>query len=183
MSSTIQGYVRHQDNGAAMVRARVTLDAYGDGAPISTHTDGAGWFAFRDLLPGRYRISATDSRGEEIELDEFNNVTLELSSSGATAAVGGRIFGKVIASDTGYPIENASVMLVAGFGSAPDIAPMTNSHGEFAFDGLSVGLWTLRVVAASGASAEHQVQVMAGDTALVTIAVRLDNDGCQCNRG
>jgi Carboxypeptidase regulatory-like domain len=184
MTSTIQGYVRHQHSGAVLAHVRVTLDAYGNGAPIATATDHAGWFAFRELAPGRYRISAMGSRSEQIELEAFNNVTVELATDQMQSSeTRGNLFGKVIASDTGYPIENSSVMLVAGFGSAPDIAPMTNSRGEFSFDGLSAGMWTVRVIAPSGASAEHQVHVVASDTALVTIAIRVDGDGCRCTRG
>ncbi len=182
MSSTIQGYVRHAIDGNTLASARVTLDTLGAGAPLRVLTDDAGWFAFRDLNAGHYRISAHGSPAQEVLLDPFSTLTLELSALSIAPAASGIIAGKVIAANTGFPIENASVMLISGAAPAPDIAPITNAAGEFMFAGLATGAWTLRAVSPDGLAASLRVNLSANQATRVTIAIGADETDCVCRQ-
>jgi uncharacterized GH25 family protein len=207
MSSTVQGYVRLANEKKVSANARVTIKHLGDAgheraskSVQSTTTDGDGWFAFRDVDAGRYLVAAAGARAQEINLEDFTNITLELSiPSGASepayepapepdlspdilGAAAASIRGRVISARNGYAIEDASVMLLSGPGSAPDIAPLTNANGEFSFHGLAAGPWTLRAIAPDGASKQLRVDVRSDDTAIVTLAVDTGERDCLCAR-
>lgn len=207
MSSTVQGYVRRAHETRALANARVKLTYLGgdDHRQLTrsaqvTATDHDGWFSFRDLDAGSYWVATDGATAQEISVDDFTSVTLELwvTSEGPTPAPAqeptieptqdlprvttASIKGRVISASSGFAVSNASVILLSGPASAPDIAPLTGTTGEFTFYGLAAGAWTLRAIAPDGASKQLRVDVRADDTASVTIAVGSDGDDCRCAR-
>lgn len=77
---------------------------------------------------------------------------------GATGGVRGRVLHEVYAT----PVPDAAVTVVRGAGPAPDIAPLTDAEGQFAFDGLAAGEWVLRAHGPGGETGEAIVRVAAG---------------------
>lgn len=59
--ATIRGRVTAAETGAALIRAQVTIRGTGKTEPRITTTDERGRFEFRDLVPGRYTLSAAKS--------------------------------------------------------------------------------------------------------------------------
>src|SRR5262245_30704133 len=58
----VDGIVVRAGTSSPMARAEVTLSQEGTAAPmLTTSTDEAGRFAFRDVLPGEYRLAANRS--------------------------------------------------------------------------------------------------------------------------
>ncbi len=180
MTSTIQGFVASAPSGVRAPAVPVSLATSGAVNPISITTDREGWFAFTQLPAGRYRVSTPGARSEEIALDRYSTITLELAIPEYNTREHGSIAGKVVAVTTGYPIENASVMVLHGAGSAPDIAPLTNAQGRFSLEGLAAGEWRLRVFAPSGQTATPRIEVRANETAMVTVVIGGDSDNCGC---
>lgn len=207
MSSTVQGYVRRAHDKRVFANVRVKITYLGDGGCVqctrtvqTAVTDRDGWFAFRDIDAGSYVVSADGASAQEITVDDFTSVSAELLvSSGATEpaverslepafdanselprATDASVQGRVISARTGYAIENASVMLLSGPGSAPDIAPLTNAKGEFSFHALAEGAWTVRAIAPDGTSKQVRFEVRPSVTAIVTIAIGSDGNNCRC---
>jgi Carboxypeptidase regulatory-like domain len=181
MTSTIQGFVARTPSGTRAAAARVQLAAPGMRDSVLATADREGWFAFTQLPPGRYRVSTAGARSEEIALDAYSTVTLELAVPEYATHGEGSIVGKVIDAMTGYPIENASVMIVSGPSAAPDIAPLTNTSGGFSLSGLAAGEWLVRAIAPSGSSATQRVQVFANEVAMSTISISDNADICRCS--
>lgn len=205
MSSTVQGYVRgiYDNHVRANARVKITFLGGQDRLLLSpsvktTSTDQQGWFAFRNLDAGSYIVSAEGSNAQRVSVEDFTNVTLELLGASDVATPseepvpepmphvpsnsGASIEGRVISANGGFAIENATVMLLSGPGSAPDIAPLTGARGEFSFYDLTVGTWQLRAIAPDGASKQLSVDVRADETAIVVIAVGSDHDRCRSAR-
>jgi hypothetical protein len=82
----------------------------------------------------------------------------------------GSVDGHVVHAGTGLPVENATVTVVKGAGPVPDIAPVTDSGGWFALDGLPPGEWVLRARGPDDETGQAKVTVL-GDVARITIAI------------
>lgn len=83
----------------------------------------------------------------------------------------GNVRGSVRRSASGEPVAGAAILVAQGPGPAPDIAPLTNDDGWFAFDDLPSGVWTLRALGPRAETGEAMVEVSAGSTAHVLIDV------------
>ena len=83
----------------------------------------------------------------------------------------GSVRGRVVRSQDGQPMPDASITVVSGAGPAPDIAPLTNQEGAFSLDGLPPGEWVLRAIGPEGETGEATALVSAGSVADVTLYV------------
>ena len=83
----------------------------------------------------------------------------------------GSVRGRVLRRETGEPVPDATITVVTGSGSAPDIAPVTNDAGMFSLDGLPAGEWVLRAISPAGGTGEATARVSAGAAANMTIYV------------
>jgi hypothetical protein len=70
---------------------------------------------------------------------------------------------------TGEPAGDAAVVIVSAAGPFPDIAPVTDSGGEFYLDGLQAGDWVLGAYGPGGEHGEAHVSVVAGSMANIVI--------------
>jgi hypothetical protein len=83
----------------------------------------------------------------------------------------GSLRGRVLLAGSGTPLSDATVSVVRGPGSAPDIAPITDAAGRFSFDGLTPGRWVLRALGPNGETGEAQVRVYDNESADMIIEV------------
>lgn len=190
MYGDVRGCVVRTDNGEPVGDATITLVRGPGPAPdIAPLTDSAGWFALHGLPEGEWVLSATSSavRGEAV-VHVFGNatsdVTINVAGQSRAARPGaaggppnkkernmyGGVRGRVLRADNGEPIADATIM-VRGPGAAPDIAPLTDSAGRFALDGLPEGEWVLRALGPGGERGEARVRVSAGSVADTTIII------------
>jgi large repetitive protein len=175
MNSTIRGFVSRKIGGLPAARTAVVLLSARNGSipERTTTTDQHGWFVFGDIAPGSYRVAVKDGQAQDVRVDPMTSVILEfiIDSKAPAHQVGSTIVGKVIRLDTGLPVVDASVMIVSGPASAPDIAQITDETGAFSFSGLAPGEWLLRAVAPTSQSGQRSVYVAAQATALTSIEV------------
>lgn len=82
----------------------------------------------------------------------------------------GRVIGRVSLS-TGQPIADAVVMITGDSPTHPDIAALTNLAGEYRFEALAPGRYTILVNAEEHALRTQHVQVEAGKTARLDFAL------------
>ncbi|MBW8866346.1 MAG: carboxypeptidase regulatory-like domain-containing protein [Acidobacteria bacterium] len=191
----ISGIVLEEGSNVAVGDARVVL-VLGDEPPASssrppeTVTDAAGRYAFRNIAPGRYRLSA-HKEGFALPVDEAALPIVDLAGGEVTDVEvlvqrGGVISGTVL-SPSGEPIVNASVGAllkrldltaspsglrhpdVTDTPSGPPIlmplgADTTDAHGEFRIDGLPAGDYIVAARATVDASAAGDAGGAAGTT-------------------
>ncbi len=190
MTGSVCGYVVRADNEMPLRNAMVTVSGRAGAPGMAPLTDGTGWFVLDGLSPGNWLVRAkgpNDETGETtvpIFNDAFTNVTIVVEplavrarssplpvGRSTTARQPGALEGHVIDANTRQPVESATVILVRGPGPAPGIAPLTDSDGWFALDGLMPGAWVLRALGPNEQSGETTVHVSSAATATVTIAV------------
>jgi large repetitive protein len=181
MNATIKGFVSRRIGGLPAAHTAVVLLSARNGAvpERGTTADQHGWFAFRDLAPGNYRVAVKGGQMQEVRVDPMSSVTLEFMIDGKAPAhqIGSTIAGKVIRMDTGLPVQDASVMIVSGPAPSPDIARITDDSGAFSFSGLAPGEWLLRAIAPTSQSGQRSVYVSAEATALTSIEIDFNQAG------
>jgi uncharacterized protein (DUF2141 family) len=181
MNATIRGFVSRRIGGLPAPHTSVVLLSERNScAPErGTMADEYGWFVFRDLKPGNYRVAVKDGQMQDVRVDPMSSVTLEFMIDGKAPAnqVGSTIAGKVIRLDTGLPVRDASVMIVSGPAPSPDIARITDESGAFSFSGLAPGEWLLRAIAPTSQSGQRSVYVAAEATALTSIDIDFSQAG------
>ena len=184
LRSNVRGRVIDVASGAPIGYATVIVVS-GPG-PVPDHvffTSSAGWFEIDDvplgdwLLRARTDAGATGIATVRVVASALSQVTVKvdrLSACGRPTqpferifeteerTMSGRLIGHVIFADDGIPVANATVSILRGAGSAPDIAPMTDGNGNFAFDDLPAGSWLLRAVGPDGEAGLVQVSVRPG---------------------
>jgi sarcosine oxidase gamma subunit len=190
----IEGHVLHAQTGQPVENATITVVRGPGPVPdIAPLTDSTGWFALDGLLPGKWVLLARSPNDEtaettvQISSDGFTNVTITLAASlyggrsrngrsnvpkrPASQTQHGSVDGHVVYAGSGLPVENATVTIVQGAGPVPDIAPLTDSGGWFALDGLPPGEWVLGARSPNDETGQATVMVSAGDVAQITISV------------
>ncbi|NOZ95706.1 MAG: hypothetical protein GXP47_13355 [Acidobacteria bacterium] len=137
------------------------VQAQGIGMPggSSTATDSDGAFEMTGLSPGEYELKVLSAAGEPLTgrhmvLEQDTSLELEVPASG--------IEGTVSASDTGNPITGAT--LVARRAGLPRIERQASSgaNGNFHFDELPDGDYTLEVTAEGYETASEQLKISDG---------------------
>jgi uncharacterized GH25 family protein len=156
-----------------------------DMLPVS---DADGFFALDGLPEGEWLLRAigpgheTGTATVHVFDNSLSDVTIEVAGPGRTPRrsgssnkserpMHGNLRGRVVRSDTGAPIPDATITIVTGAGPAPDIAPLSNASGAFSLDGLPAGQWVLRATAPQGGAGEATVSVKAGAVSNVVIQV------------
>ena len=188
----VRGRIVRVSNEQAVFGATVSVVS-GDGREpdICPVSDADGFFALDGLEEGEWLLRALGRDGEtgtatvHVFENSMSDVTIEVGigprgprRSGGTRHshrsernMRGNVRGRVVRSGSEEPIADASITIVSGPGSAPDIAPVTNESGMFALDGLPAGEWSLRAIAPDGSTGEATVRVAAGSSASVTVQV------------
>ncbi len=81
----------------------------------------------------------------------------------------GSVRGYVVRACGRRPIRDASVVVLGGPAPAPDMSPLTNEDGWFAFDGLAEGQWRLAARGPNSEAGETLVQIYDDSVTEVTI--------------
>jgi len=166
VKGNLSGYVVRGETPVA--DATITIvrgqGSHPDVAPLS---DADGWFALDALDPGlwRLRADAPDGSSGEADVDVWPDSLSELTisldpvkttvprksgtgrkSAGRKPQPGfGRVVGRVTDSATGEAVVGAPVVVTDGPGPLPDLAFLTDEHGEFVIPEIAAGDWVLRV--------------------------------------
>ncbi|MCW2610336.1 MAG: transporter [Cryptosporangiaceae bacterium] len=163
-TSVLRGHVRVR-NGAGIAGALVTLTGVQGEVVASTVTGPEGGFALPDLLAGTYTLvgQATGHQPLASTVDIAAGGTVERD---ILLVGGGRVAGTVRAGSDGRPLPDAGVTLLDESGNVL-AARQTGPNGDYAFDDLTDGTYTLIAsgyapVAAglrvtSGVEVEHHV--------------------------
>lgn len=94
---------------------------------------------------------------------------IEQTSSADGSEGSGTVVGRVMAD--GHAVEDATVMIVEGHASHPDIAAITDATGAFQLGGLSSGWYNLEARAGTR-TARGSVELNAGDTTWLELVLR-----------
>lgn len=88
----------------------------------------------------------------------------------STVVNSGAITGRVT-TQSGTPVEDASVVIVKSSVPCHDIAALTNKDGAYMFRGLQTGDYTLQVTVNGFHSQRKQTQVKRGQTASLNFSL------------
>ena len=184
MRGSVQGLVVRPDGITPVADATVTMIRGPSAAPrMTVRSDDGGSFSIPDLAEGEWLLSAA-SGGRKSDLasvrvfeNSVSELTILIAGGTQTGEVSmgspetGSLRGRVVRARTGKPVANATITIVQGAGPAPDIAPVTDSSGAFALDGLPKGKWVLRAIGPRGDEGKATVQIGADSTASATIEI------------
>ena len=144
---------------------------------VTVSLDGLhSWFASSFASHVQADAAALPQAGDvDGDLDEDNRT---VSSDDALPALvfrepirTGGIRGRVVYGPQGTPVAGATITIERGAGPAPDIAPETNSKGEFTINHLPWGLYQLGAVDPHGKRGYGKVEVSASKIFNVVIKV------------
>ncbi|MFI5165856.1 MAG: carboxypeptidase regulatory-like domain-containing protein, partial [Thermoanaerobaculales bacterium] len=175
--TALKGRVSDATTGAAVANATVSLAA-GAGPPGpaavlaaftggDVTTDASGQFEVDGVAPGKQTLHVTHP--------DYADATqaVEVKNDGASVEVrmiaGGAISG-VVAADTGQPVPSATVALSqegsAGFGllAGGGSSSVTDPAGQFSFDHLGAGRYSLTASLGSHTSAPFEVVLLSGQS-------------------
>ena len=177
MAGSIMGQVLLEGCGASP-GARVVLTSQAIGGR-QTFAKSDGWFKVDQLPTGLWTVHTLGASPVDVHVlpNSTTDVTLTLGQTGLPMSSTtmnsprGSVRGRVIRGADGLPVRNATVIIISSSGSFPDIAPITNDQGEFALDGLAIGLWIFRAVTEEGETGENLVAVHAGGTTEITVTI------------
>lgn len=173
---SVSGTITEGATGRRLIGVLVTLGAPPDAR--TTRTDESGTFAFRNLSPGTYTLSARQVGYEAstksiqiVEHLELDFVLTRLSMLDTLRVRGGqqRIFGVVATAESLQPLANATVQVLgASTGQAT-----TDTAGRFSYDVQTPGAYMLRAKHKGRAVATSSVTVLKESS--MEIALLLDS--------
>ena len=167
-------------------------------SPISTRSDRAGGFAFDDLSSGEWVFTSEGVAGEVLGravVQVFDNALCDVtiavrgmavappvpdvylepvtdvpSPCAPAAPVPGSVHGRVV-QDNGHAFPGATISVVSGEGSEPDVLPVSDADGAFTVDGLAEGEWLLRAIGPNGETGTAICHVFDNALSEVTIEI------------
>lgn len=155
------------------------------GEPKLILTDDEGWFAIDGLREGEHVVQAWTTESQPVgktTVQVFDNaltdVTIEVCAERnypgirTCTTLAGSVRGRVVHANNGKPLINATVIVVRGTGPAPDVAPLTDQHGNFLVEGLNEGKWMLRAIGSNGETGGKMVHVHSHSVTHVSIQVQ-----------
>lgn len=135
---TITGVVRDSETNAVLEGCLVTLQPGG----ASKLTDPEGGFSFEELAPGEYEITVTKrdylSYAKRVTVESGKTQTVEILLT-KESATKGSVAGMVKGAETQAAIVGCKVTLVETGANVE-----TNDSGEFGFENLDPGTYSLR---------------------------------------
>ena len=161
---SIVGHVYDANTFAVISGATVTLTP---GGP-STQTDASGAYAFNNLAPGNYTVTASatgyqpGSKTTTVNSGATSTVDFALQPSVSP----GSIVGQVTNSSTAAAISGATVTLAPGGQTT-----QTNASGSYAFTNLSPGSYTVTASATGYQPGSKTTTVNSGATSTVDLAL------------
>ena len=160
---TIQGAVT-DGSGQPLADVPVTvLSPDGTGLPAATASDGTYQFVGLDV--GTYAVMIGTISGlerQEVSLGASDpNATVNFVVSGATLA------GTVLGADGKTPLSVATVYLVID--GAPVVTALTDTNGDYSFEGVPPGTYTVQTDQQAGLASSPNVAVTTGNVAIPTI--------------
>ncbi|MFN0023753.1 MAG: collagen binding domain-containing protein [Parvularculaceae bacterium] len=146
-------------------------------------TGEAGAFVFSNVPAGHWLVSCRSHSGEKFTQDLYlcNNAAAVIQfECGPETAIGKRQMSEDLGSVTGVvcrgeldePVADASVIVVKGPASAPDIASITDSDGAFSFGGLIPGKWAFEAIGPDGDRARATVVIGPAQNAQMKIKIK-----------
>jgi Carboxypeptidase regulatory-like domain len=158
-TGSISGTVTDTNDGTGIAGATVTLSGGGSG---STTTDGSGNYAFSNLNPAGYTVTASKTSYTAGSGSSANvTVTAGNTSSAPLTLTStlGSISGHVTDSKTLAAISGATVQIASG------ASTVTDSTGAYTFSGLTAGTYSLTASKTGYVSGTNNpVSVTAGQT-------------------
>jgi hypothetical protein len=163
--ATVEGTVTHAGSKTAIRKAKVNLTAIGAESGGSVETDEQGKFVFKDVKPGRYRLSADrtgyettaygarhpgEGQGQVLRIDSG----AELTGIDIAVPKHGVIAGRILDADS-EPVPRALVMALANMyyqngrrGRIPrgTLPAMSNDLGEYRIGQLPPGKYIVCAV-------------------------------------
>jgi EmrB/QacA subfamily drug resistance transporter len=131
----------HRDGAVGVPDALVTLTDVTGEVVGSARSSADGGYSFERLIAGSYVLTAQSSdhrplaRG--VEVAESGALACDLTLTG-----GGRLTGEVVAASDGRAVREATVTLVDDGGQVV-ATTVTGEHGDYLFDDLGAGRYTL----------------------------------------
>ena len=166
LTGAITGTVLNVDTNEPIANASVSTSP-----PTSVPVTGEnGQFQFEDVSTGTYTLTATragygsNSITVAVSENETAQATIFLDQQTEPLDSTGTILGTVLDADTNEPIANASVTAEPGLS-----APVTGEDGQFQFEDVPVGSYTLTAARAGYDSSSVSVGVSVGRTVQATI--------------
>lgn len=157
-----------------------------DGTAYATATAADGTFSFLDVPPGAYMLRVTADNFETVTqavavtagTSITPDVSLSFLCSLATASIRGQVMST--AGNANLLIGNATVTLLDNSG-APVYTTTTDAVGNFVFNNVTPGAYTVRMAADNFETLNRQVSVTSGST--LNIASSQTQLGVQCITG
>jgi Carboxypeptidase regulatory-like domain len=192
MRGSVRGCVVLANTGMPAVHATISaVRRDGIHRDVERLTDDAGGFYVDALPAGRWVLSAAGPGIiGAVETQVFDNalseVTIEVGDSEPEPyrdedsdlpprrggqPLGGTVRGRVVRADNGSAVANASVTVLNQDGTQADIAPMTDSAGDFVLEALPPGAWVVRAIGSTGETGQATVHVF--DNALSEVTIEL----------
>jgi EmrB/QacA subfamily drug resistance transporter len=159
----------HRDSPVGVRDALVTLTDVTGQVVGSARSDADGGYTFERLMAGSYVLTAQshDHRplARSVEVPESGALACDLALTG-----GGRLAGTVVAASDGRPVREATVALVDAEGQVVATTG-TSEAGEYLFDNLSAGRYTLT----AAGYAPVALNVVVEEDAVSAVQVALGN--------
>jgi protocatechuate 3,4-dioxygenase beta subunit len=159
----IQGVVT-DGSGTALANVPVGLiDA--DGSQLTTTTAADGTYKFSSLSLDRYALAVGILPGLERH-DVVLSSTLPMATVDFTLA-GATVTGSVVAADGTTPAQNVTVFLTDGINLL--ISEQTNANGQYAFEGVAAGTYSVQTGGQTSLAASPSFSVAGANVAVPTI--------------
>ncbi len=152
--ASVSGTVRDQETQAGIPNLKLSLSG-----PVSEDilTSSTGDYSFKNLLPGVYTIKISHE-GYVSDEQSFTLADSEDKSLIISLTPLGLISGVIFDADNDAPIKDAEVTLIGD----SSFDKLTNDQGQFTFDNLTPGRYTLQVKKQDYISQEEVIDLNPG---------------------
>ncbi len=145
VNASIAGFVR-SENGTGIQGATIKLYVSGAKEPMkSAMTGSTGYYLFRDLQKGIYKLKAElagyITKEMTITCDRTGTFDVDVTLVKGVNVVLGAIIGAVKDSDSGTPIRLATITLAGDMGRTA----LSDDFGRFGFDNLTLGNYSISI--------------------------------------
>ncbi len=164
VGGTVQGKVT-DGSGNPLANVPVTILGQDGSSSLTTTTASDGTYQMQGLNLGTYAVMIGSLSGlerQEISFSASNpTATVNFALAGATLA------GTVLEADGATPLTSATVYLMLN--GAPGITGSTDANGDYSFEGVPPGTYTVQTDEAAGFASSQSVVVTTGTVTIPII--------------